>query len=156
MNKCNGFTLVELILTIIIVGILAVYALPRMSANAFDARAAAQELVEAIRYTQQMSMNNSGANPYRITISNSGYAVTQNGTPVINPLTGTAPFSDSDWTGEGITTNTNTIVYFNSRGRPHDLATTTPLAANLSILVSAGGSNVTVILEQFTGYARIN
>lgn len=153
MNKSRGFTLVELVLTIIIVGIIAVYAAPRMNPQSFDAQVAAQELVEAIRYTQTMSMNNSGAAAYQITISNSGYRVTQNGVDIVNPLTGTAFYTDSGWAGKGISTNGNTTVSFNSRGRPFDAGG--PLTTNPGIQVSAGGTSVTVQLEQLTGYARV-
>ena len=155
MNRSRGFTLVELVLTIIILGVVAVYAIPRMRATIFDARVAAQELVEAIRFAQAMSMNNSGANYYRIQITNAGYTVTQNGNPIVNPLTNAAPYSDDNWAGKGITTNANTTVFFNSRGQPFDLATGNPLAAALAITVTASGENEIVQLEQLTGYARI-
>jgi MSHA pilin protein MshC len=155
MTRARGFTLVELVLTIIVVGIVAVYAAPRMAPSPFDAQAAAQELVEAIRYAQSMSMNSSGANPYRITITTAGYSVSQNGAPVVNPLTGSAPYTDDNWAGKGIGTNTSTTVFFNSRGRPFDQGSGNPLGANLLIQVSAGSASANVRLEQLTGYARV-
>jgi MSHA pilin protein MshC len=153
MKWSRGFTLAELVLTIIIVGIIAVYAAPRMNPQSFDARIAAQELVEAIRYAQTMSMNNSGADPFRINIAGNGYSVTQNGTPVTSPLTG-APYTDDDWSGQGIGTDTTMSIFFNSRGRPY-VAVDTPLTSNPVIQVTAGGNTINVRLEQLTGYARV-
>lgn len=50
MNKHYGFTLVELVMTIIIVGIMAVYAIPRLGSLAvYDLANGTDELVEAIR-----------------------------------------------------------------------------------------------------------
>lgn len=141
MNRSSGFTLVELVLTIIIVGIIAIYALPRMNPNAFDARVAAQDLVEAIRYTQQQSMAHSGTAHFEITVGGSGFTVTQNGANITNPLTGANSYTQV-WNGVAITSGTGTIT-FDSRGRPDTSAT-----INVN-------NTVTVLVEPFTGYAHI-
>lgn len=156
MKHQRGFTLVELVLVIILVGVLAVYAAPRFDRDAFDVAAAADELTEAIRYTQEMAMSHSGMdddgdnNPdnYRIAISTSGYTVSlvdsNSVANVPNPVTRAASYTES-WSG--ISLSPATTINFNSRGRPD-------LAADVTITLSLGGESETVTIERQTGFAR--
>ncbi|GAB1231824.1 hypothetical protein UT4_02900 [Ferrigenium sp. UT4] len=57
LNKTRGFTLVELITVMVIVGILAVAALPRFfDNNAFQSRGAADQVAAALRYGQKVAI----------------------------------------------------------------------------------------------------
>lgn len=154
LRPMHGFTLVELIMVIVLIGIVAVYAAPRMDANLFDARAAAQELAVAIRYTQEQSMNNSGAAPFEIAITGTGYAITQGGAPIPNPLDN-SNYTDSGWAGEGVTTNVALSLCFNSRGRPFDAGCATATTTPTAITVTAGGDSVVLTVEALTGYVML-
>ena len=151
MGSGRGFTLIELVLVMVLIAIVAIYAAPRMSSNIFDATAAARELLVAIRYTQEQSMNNSGAAPFEITITPSGFAITQGGNPVTNPLNG-SNFTDQNWSGNGITTDTTTTLCFNARGRPFNSGCTTAATTPTTITITAGGDNITLTIEELTGY----
>ena len=65
-NQCSlkvfsGFTLVELIVVILITGILSISIAPRFfGVSAYEDRKAADELLTALRHTQQMAMNRGG------------------------------------------------------------------------------------------------
>jgi MSHA pilin protein MshC len=156
VTRQDGFTLVELVLVIVILGVIAVYAAPRFNRDAFDAAAAADELTEAIRYTQEMAMTHSGYDEdgdgnldnYRITISASGYTVTlvdsNSSSNVRNPVTKGASYTES-WSG--ISLSPTTTINFDSRGRPD-------LGADATITLTAGGDTETVVVEQTTGFAR--
>ncbi len=156
MTAQRGFTLVELILVIVIVGVLAVYAAPRFDRDAFDVASAADELIEAIRYTQEMAMSHSGidddgdGNPdnYRITLSGGGYTVSlvdsNSTTNVPNPVTNAASYTES-WSG--ISLGPATTINFDSRGRPD-------LGADVTITLSRSGESATVDIERATGFAR--
>lgn len=62
-----GFTMVELITTIILVGILTAVAVPRILApSPFKVRALADEIAAEIRYTQQLNMNYGADATFRI------------------------------------------------------------------------------------------
>ena len=151
----RGFTLVELVLVIVLLGILGVYAAARYSNRGYDLRAAASELVQAIRHAQQRSMSNSGAGRYAIAIQASGFRVTQAGADVKNPLTGQAPYTDDGWAGRGISSNVTASVQFDARGEPLDAATGNPIAPLSIVLSDGGGDSLTVTLQPVTGYVRI-
>ena len=150
----RGFSLIELIVVIVLLGIISITVIARIDGTNFDADVAAQDLVEAIRYAQHRSMNASGNNYYQIAITASGFEVTQNGAPIVNPTTGTTPYTDNGWAAEGISTDTTTTIYFNSRGVPFDLAGGTELNASIAIQVSYQGQTSSLSLEQLTGYAH--
>ena len=60
MTKPSGFTLVELVLVIVLIGVLAVTAAPRFfTASGYDQIAARDELIQLLRQAQLKSMNSS-------------------------------------------------------------------------------------------------
>jgi MSHA pilin protein MshC len=151
----RGFTLIELITVIFILSIIAVYAAPRLTSKVFDARAAAGELIEAIRYTQEMSMAHSGDTNFQIELLTSGYRVTQGGIDIIDPAT-RSPSYQGNWSN--ITLNQNGVISFDSRGKP---TCTPPLTAcsspgdsDLSIAISAGSDSINITLNRLTGFVH--
>ncbi len=159
MSSQRGFTLIELVMVIIIVGILAAYTVPRIDLHIFDAHVAAQELVEAVRYAQEMSMTHSGSAPFQVELDSgaNSFQVTQNGSAVSNPMSGGSNYV-SDWTNVAI--DQSGTIQFDSRGRPICLAglpaCSEPSGSNVTVTVSVGTDSKTVVVERMTGYARIN
>jgi MSHA pilin protein MshC len=158
----GGFSFVELVMVMVLVGILAAVAAPRLgNLSTYSLTGAAQELLSAVRYAQQQSMSHSGANPFQIVIDGSGFTVSQSGTAITNPLTGSAGYSeDTDtWSGVSVTAGSGTIA-FDARGRPNCsaglAACSLPGDSNATITLSKGGESLTVTVERYTGYARTN
>jgi MSHA pilin protein MshC len=94
-SDCQGFTLPELVVTLVVVGILAVFALPRLSAtSAVRERAEYDKVVAAIAYARKAAI----AKRRYACVSVSGTAVTLtiDGNPpesTATPFGGSCPFS---------------------------------------------------------------
>lgn len=165
MKRENGFSLVELVMVMIVIGILAAFAMPRLgNLSSYSLSSAASDLVEAIHYAQQQSMAHSGAVHFEVALSATGFTVQRNGGGnVASPLTGGATYSEDAgvWGGVAITSATGTVT-FDSRGRPTcggglaPLACNLPTGNNVAITLQGGGETRTVTIERFTGYARSN
>jgi len=141
----TGFTLIELIMVIVIMAALSVLAFSKFNRNSFDVAAAAGELVQAIRYTQEKSMSHSGASNYQIAISGTGYSVTRGGTAITHPLTGVTGYTR---TWPDITLDTTATIIFDAWGNPSGLG------APLTITLSKGSDSDSVTVENITGFAR--
>jgi MSHA pilin protein MshC len=76
LYSCRGFTLVELVTILVLVGILSVVALPRMfDAAVFRGRGFFDEVANAARYGQKLAVA-SGCD-VRLSLSADGYALAQ-------------------------------------------------------------------------------
>jgi len=139
-----GFTLIELIMVIVIMGTLAAMAVSKFNRNVFDVAAATGELVQAIRYAQDKSMTHSGDTNYQIDITGTGYTVTQGGTNILHPVTGAAAYTKT-WTD--ISLDTTATIVFDAYGNPG-------LGTSLTISVSKGSDSDSVTVEDVTGFVR--
>lgn len=153
-----GFTLIETVMVILLIGVLGVVAAPRLGGQAvYDLESATHDLIEAIRYAQEQSMVHSGAAPYQIAITTSGYTVTQNGAPITNPLDGSAGYSHNPTEWAGVSISAAQTISFNSRGTPTcSIACSTPDDSSVSLTLTKSGNSVSITIEKFTGYAYRN
>lgn len=77
MAKQAGFTLVELVTTIILIGILSVTVLPRLfSQSSYSAFSLRNEFMAELRQVQQKALNNTDR-CYRVAVSATGYQLSQ-------------------------------------------------------------------------------
>lgn len=148
-------------MVIILVGALAVSISPKIDNDSIDVRRAAQDMVEAARYAQQLSMTHSGETHYRITIAANGFTVDQtDGTAVNHPQTGAASYTAAadEWSGSGIGNTLTGEIAFNSRGKP-TCTTFDPCsnsdATTVSINVTKNSASSTVKIVRFTGFAYV-
>jgi len=162
MKPQHGFSLVELVMVLILLGILAALATPRLSnIGGYTLHGAGLDLLEAIRYAQQQSMTHSGASPFQIQITTSGFTVSQSGAPISNPLTGTVGYTQDTalWNGVSVSPVTGTIS-FNAHGLPSCsggfAACSQAADSNLTLSLQKGSDTLSITLERFTGYAHIN
>jgi MSHA pilin protein MshC len=142
----RGFTLVELVMAIVIVGILAVFVAPRLfSASIFQARGFADQVQATLRYAQKEA------------IAQRRFACVSFTSTTVTLWTGTTipcgtPFPAISGSGNYVVTSPSSSITispvpaslaFNGLGQPQPNAQTT---------VVAGGTTITVEAE--TGYVH--
>lgn len=162
-SKQLGFTLIELILVIVIMGVLATFAAPRfVNQSDFDARGFRDELLSSIRYAQKLAIAsqcevqvvvNTVANTYALYFPNNndannaicdGAGAGFGSNPAPHPILEPSAFPISAPSDVTLTnTSGNSTFYFNSQGAP------VPGGGSFSI----GGHSLTV--EPITGYAHL-
>ena len=149
-GRFRGFSLIELVTVLVIVGILAVFAAPRLfTVQSITLPAVAAQLLANIRYTQSLAM--SQGQRYRINFTATTYQITDmSGAPIVQPVTAsTAAISVSPATLSGYNPPlTNNYVAFDTKGVPYTSATAA-LAATATISLTSGSdtSNITVVPE---------
>ena len=107
-NTNKGFTLIELIMVMIILGIMAAVAIPRYLETIEKSEVAAEDaVISAVRSGLKQYANNAlvdggratwPTNPFDVLAETpAGYSATDNGTEEVGPLDGVAD-SDGEWT----------------------------------------------------------
>lgn len=149
--KTHGFTLVELIVAILLVGILSIFAAPRFfNDDDFKARGIADEIITSIRHAQRLAMTR--GERYKIDISPSSYRIRRSvdDTAVRHPNgDNTYLIDETDGLPANIIKSTKSIE-FSPLGQPVD-STGALIASDTDITITP----FTVRIEEETGYAHI-
>ncbi|MDP2143644.1 MAG: prepilin-type N-terminal cleavage/methylation domain-containing protein [Gallionella sp.] len=132
----RGFTLVELVMVIVIVGILAMFVAPRFfDANIFQSRGAADQVRAALRYGQKIAI----AQRTNVDVVISSAAISDCGTQLVGGDVVCIISSSVAVPGKTVT--------FNALGQP------VPNAAD-SIVVGTAPNATTINIEAETGYVH--
>jgi len=144
----RGFTLIELIAVMVIMGILAVTVLPNINfgttSGTVSSWGAAYQIASDIRYTQECAMASMVSKQISFDSVNH---------PTFYTFPATTPSTSSlDPTGQlppGATITTSIIFTFNSLGEPE-------AGGGSSVTVTAGGITRTITVTQYTGMVSIS
>ncbi len=149
LNKMNkftqGFTLIELITVMIIVGVLAVAAMPKLlNTSMFQAQGAADQIKAALRYGQksaiaqrhqiQVAISSNSANSSDCTLRVVNYSLT-----CANPSS---------------VTLTAKTIYFDALGRPVNSLGVANAAQDSLTVGDATAGITTILIEHETGYVH--
>jgi type II secretory pathway pseudopilin PulG len=143
----SGFTLIEVILIMVIIGILAATVVPRIDftiSTTASVDGAAYIVASDIRYVQECAMANRVSKSVTFTLNQNFYTF-----PATTPSTSSLDPSGRLPEGATISSATYTLI-FNSLGEPTSIPTGSPYYVDL-ITVSAGGLSRTIRIWSFTG-----
>jgi len=151
----SGFSLLELVAVLAIVGLLAVFVAPRITASQGIALSVvAAQLAANVRHAQTLAM--SRGQRYRINLTPNSYQITDmGGAPIVQPLSsGTAPIVVSPAVLSGYNPPmTSGYLAFDGRGVPY-IDPATPLAGTATITITSGADVATVVVAPETGHVR--
>lgn len=155
-GRSSGFTLIETVTVIILLGILAVAALPKFSGTrGYEAYAYRSQLVAALRLTQQRAMQQIGTGLcYQIVVEANRYGVPDRTTCTVTDfpadwqpdLTGAVVEAKHD-VSFGINGNPG-IVSFNGMGVPLN-----DCSGGCTVNINGEFDNLTIVIEA-QGYIR--
>ena len=166
--RSHGFTLVELIVVMVVLGILAAVFIPRSGNDAIILSTQAEQFAADIRYVQSLAMTQgwSGVSPavsrrYRINFTATSYNFTDtSASAVAVPHPSGTPGSIAFTGGVSISpfpvSALSDVVSFDGLGRPYtDAPATTLLASTVTITLVRGGATRAVQIFPETGMVRV-
>lgn len=140
--RSDGFTLIELVVIIVLLGILTAVALPKFfNLSAYQERAAYDEVAGAVRYAQKLAVA-SGCD-VQVNISTNSYALQQHSTNCTAGAFATItnhPITSNIISGVNLVSTPNSFI-FNAMGRSD---------SDVSVAINGGSLSFDVIAE--TGY----
>jgi prepilin-type N-terminal cleavage/methylation domain-containing protein len=146
-RRCRGFTLIELVVTILIVAIVAAVGVSRiLSVNTVELSSQIDKIKSHLRYAQMKSMNDNLI--WGVNFSGTEYSLFRNG-----DITDTIklPGEDSITVSLPSGDNSTVTVAFDTWGRPSEDASSSPPAA-VDISLKIGGKSGAITVYKNTGY----
>jgi prepilin-type N-terminal cleavage/methylation domain-containing protein len=143
-ERVGGFTLVEVVVTMVIIGILAVTVMPRINFDlpgTASVAGAAYMVASDIRYAQEFAMANRVSKEIRFASGSDSYS--------FSPTSGLDPSGQL----QGATIGTTITITFNSLGEPISIPVGT---GSVTISISGIGGTRTIRIWNYTGKVDIS
>ena len=156
--SARGFTLFELIIVILLIGVISVTVAPKWVSTPTNVNYEANRVLNDIRYAQALSLTR-GIRYRWVYVSATSYQIlNESGVAIILPTGGTTLTLTSGTTISGLTNLPNNFIAFDSQGIPYTTSSIpgTALAATASITLTGGGATRTVQISPQTGYGVVS
>lgn len=153
----GGFTLIETLAILLLIGVISVYAFSRITGNTTDHILQKDLLIQHLRHTQLRAMGDDTAWYIRFdaTAPTYGYQLFRDGDAAAKPLPGEETDTVTLASGVSLTLAAPALISFDTWGRPAtDSDADTLQAGNRSVTFSQGAGSSTLTLTQNTGYIR--
>ena len=151
-GRIRGFSLLELVIVLILVGALAVFAAPKLTTtSSITLSATAAQLIGTIRQAQSLSM--SQGQRYRVNFTASTYQITDmsGATTSLPPTAGTSmSIAPATMTYPALTSS---YVAFDTHGVPY-ISAATALAATATVTLTSGTDTVSITIAPETGRVK--
>ncbi len=138
-NK-EGFTILEIIVVIVLVGILGAVFMPLLSDSTVSLQSAAQTVRTDLKFAQQLAMERNPASGSPIGIT---FAASSGSYSLTDPV-GAVSFTRN--LPAGITIGTGGTINFNKYGEPQTIST---------ITITSGAASKSITVEAFSGTVSV-
>lgn len=139
MTMRHGFTLIETIAVLIVLGILAVFASIAFNVSDSEVLAQTEILKTHIRFAQERALSGDDTQTWGIQFSGSQYSLISPGAYSLPGESGSTHVFPN-----GVTVNGPASVTFDEWG--------TPNPDGLTLTVSSGGNSRNIVISTYTGY----
>lgn len=154
-TSCGGFTLIELVTVIVILGIISVFIATRGPSLNSDLAARQSELRAQLRYLQLTAMKNGVATYLGLKCDGTNYWAFSGTTPAAVATYLSLPGETAktiSLSGKGMTGVTAFTISFDKYGIPYTGDTQIKLAASTNISITAGGGTGSLTVTPETGF----
>jgi len=161
----SGFTLIELISTLVLLGILSAIAVSKISpvSSSADLVSEVEILKINLRYAQMRAMNSTYDDIWRVVLSSDGYTMQQYDSASSTWEDRSIPSESDDLDGDGLYETRQfkgtvakaagpPAIRFDSWGIPVQADHITPEAADITITLNDGGGSRSLTVIKNTGY----
>lgn len=153
----QGYTILELVLVILILGVMATAVAPRWTGSSQTLQYEARRVLDDIRYAQAMSLA-SGERYRWVRTSANTYQITNQAGSAIKLANGSTTVTLTNGVTFGVFTNLpNSLLAFDSQGAPYTTSSLpgTVLASTATIPLSNSTTTQTITITPTTGYGAL-